>query len=275
MMWPVSVRAAVMRRLPLAAGLLALAAAPAGAANKDMERLQVQVATLQVKLSDLQRVAEDNLRELRRLNESLAEQNASFKKGINDRRIQEEAVLSTLRELGERMSELSERLQAMPMSAPPPGPFTREGPAGQAPPAASAAPGAAPAPAAQGPAPLPRELYSQAYADYTRGNYDLAIQEFQEYLRTYPDSEYAGNAQYMIGQCHYGKQRFREAIDAWDALFRTYPSSVKLPDAHFWKAVALERIGRRPQALIEYRYVVDHYPNSEPGRRAREKLGAQ
>jgi tol-pal system protein YbgF len=271
MMWAVEARAAAIRRAPFAAVLLALAA-PAAAANKDMERLQVQVATLQVKLSDLQRLAEDNLRELRRLNESLAEQNAIFKKSLNDRRIQEEAVLSTLRELGERVSELGERLRAMP-SAAAPGPFTAREPGAASPPPAGAAPGPAPVPPAQGPAPLPRELYSQAYADYTRGNYDLAIQEFQEYLRIYPEGDYAGSALYFIGQCHYGKQRFREAIDAWDALFRTYPSSVKLPDAHYWKAVTLERIGRRPQALIEYRYVVDHFPNSEAGRRAREKLG--
>jgi tol-pal system protein YbgF len=260
------------RSLPAVLVVLALAA-PAAAANKDMERLQVQVATLQVKLSDLQRLAEDNLRELRRLNESLAEQNAFFKKSLNDRRIQEEAVLSTLRELGERMSELGERLQAMPAAAP--GPFGQHETGSASPPPASAAPGPAPAPPAQGPAPLPRELYSQAYADYTRGNYDLAIQEFQEYLRAYPETEYSDNAQYWIGECYYGKQRFREAIEAWDTLFRVYPSSDKLPDAHFKKAVALERIGRRPQALIEYRYVAEHYPNSEAGRRAREKLGPQ
>ncbi|HEV8253979.1 MAG TPA: tol-pal system protein YbgF [Vicinamibacteria bacterium] len=273
MMSAVEARAAAIRRAPLAAALLALAA-PAGAANKDMERLQVQVATLQVKLSDLQRLAEDNLRELRRLNESLAEQNAVFKKSINDRRIQEEAVLSTLRELGERMSELGERLQTMPVAAAP-GPFTAREPGADLAPPAGAVPGPPPAPAAQGPAPLPRELYSQAYADYTRGNYDLAIQEFQEYLRAYPETEYSDNAQYWIGECYYGKQRFREAIEAWDALFRNFPSSDKLPDAHFKKAVALERIGRRPQALIEYRYVAEHYPNSEAGRRAREKLGPQ
>lgn len=253
----------MIRRLAIASALLGLAM-PAHPASKDMERLQVQVALLQVKISDLQRLAEDNLRELRRLNESLAEQNAFFRKGISDRRIQEEAVLSTLWEISDRMSDLGERLQTMPAASSSAPPGQRE--------ALGATPGPAPGPAAAGPAPLPRELFSQAYADYTRGNYDLAIQGFQEYLRSYPETELSDNAQYWVGECYFGKQRFREAIEAWDTLVRDFPSSDKLPDARVKKGIALERIGRRAQAQVEYRYVVEHHPNSQAARIAREKL---
>jgi tol-pal system protein YbgF len=120
--------------------------------------------------------------------------------------------------------------------------------------------------------PAPRELYSQAYADYARGNYDVAIQGFQEYLRAFPNTDFSDNAQYWIGECLYGKQKYAEAIDAWNSLVRDFPSSDKLPDGRFKKGLALERLGRRSQALIEYRYVAEHYPNSEAGRKAREKL---
>src|SRR5262249_47753927 len=135
-------------------------------------------------------------------------------------------------------------------------------------------PGASPAPApgAAAAAPAPRELYSQAYADFARGNYDLAIQGFTEYIKNYPGTDFTDNAQYWIGECLYGKKQYNEAIEAWNTLFRDYPSSDKLPDARVKKGMALERLGRRSQALVEYRFVIDRFPNSPAARIARERL---
>src|SRR5436309_570456 len=114
---------AVIRRIVLASLALALAT-PAWAVNKDIERLQIQVADLQRQLSDLIRMAEDNQAEIRRLNESLADQNALLKKQAQDRRVQDEAMQSALRDVTDRLSELGERLQALsvapaPVAAPP------------------------------------------------------------------------------------------------------------------------------------------------------------
>lgn len=185
---------------------------------------------------------------------------------MQDRRLQDEAITTSLREMDERMSEIAEQIQGLHTAR-------------QAAPPANAVviPGEAnPAPVAPAPTPpAPRELYSQAYADYARGNFDLAIQEYEEYLRAYPETDLADNAQYWIGECLYSKQKYEEALAAWDELFRRYPGSDKLPDARYKKGTALERLGRRSQALIEYRAVANRYPNSEAGRKAREKLNPQ
>jgi tol-pal system protein YbgF len=258
----------------LAAALITSLPGSALAANKDIERLQVQVAALQSQLTSMERLAEDTLRELKRLNESLAEQNAFLRKGVQDGRLKDEAILTSLREMDERMSEISEQLQGLQASRSA-GPVT-PAPAGGAAPAAGEAEGPAVRTAGPAPAPpAPRELYSQAYADYARGNFDLAIQEYEEYLRTYPDTDLADNAQYWIGECLYSKQQYAEALAAWDELFRRYPGSDKAPDARYKKGMALERLGRRSQAMIEYRAVASRYPNSEAGRKAREKLNPQ
>ena len=135
---------------------------------------------------------------------------------------------------------------------------------------ASGSSSTAQAPAA--PAPAPRELYSQAYADFARGNYDLAIQGFNEYIKNYPNTDFTDNAQYWIGECLYGKKQFAEAIEAWNVLFRDYANSDKLPDARVKKGMALEKVGRRSQALIEYRYVMDKFPGTQAARIARERL---
>lgn len=255
----------MIRRCTTVVALLALTAGPAWAA-KDVERLQIQVASLQGQVSDLQRVAEDTLKELRRLNELVADQNLAVKKAIQDQKIQDESLQTSFKELGDRLAEVEQRLQGL-RSAPPPAPAF---PGGD-----SSAGGGAPSPAPAGAAAPPKELYSQAYADYARGNYDLAVQEFQEYIKAYPDTDFSDNAQYWIGESLYGKQKYADAVEAWNALLRDFPSSDKLPDARVKKGMALEKLGRRSQALLEYRYVVDRYPNSPAARVARDKLNPQ
>ncbi len=266
----------MIRRTVFAATLVALAvlAGPADAANKDIERLAVQIAALQGQLAEVQRAAEESRAEMRRLTELIAEQNALLKKSVGDRRQQDEATAASFKDLTDRVAELAEALEAIKAQVPPmpaPGPAAEAAP-GTAP-AGAATPGA---PAASGapaaPPPAPRELYSQAYADYARGNYDLAVQGFSEYIRAYPGTDFTDNAQYWVGECLYGKKMYAEAIEAWNTLFKDYPASDKLPDARVKKGMALERLGRKSQALVEYRYVVDRFPNSQAARLARERL---
>jgi tol-pal system protein YbgF len=256
----------VIRRLVFVV-LVAGIALPASAANKDIERLQVQIIGLQGQITDLQRVVEDQLRELKRLNEALAEQNALVKRSAQDQKLADEAHQAALKDLSDRVAEVRERLQP-PAGFPanPPSPDATAGFQGSQP-APEGGPVAAPAPP-----PAPRELYSQAYADYARGNYELAIQGFEEYLRNYPGTDFSDNAQYWIGECLYGMKKYADAIEAWNTLLRDFPSSDKLPDARVKKGMSLERLGRRSQALVEYRYVVDRYPNTQAARIARDKL---
>ena len=254
-------------------------AAPARAANKDMERLYIQIAALQTQIADLQRTSEESLKEIRRLNESLAEQLATSRKGDSDRRTQDENTQAALRELGERLGQLNERLEGLRLAAAPSAMVPSANPALPSgpgtPPSVNAPPTATATVPPAGSAPPPRELYSQAYADYARGNFDLAIQEYQEYLRNYPSTDFSDNAQYWIGECLYSKQKFPEAIEAWDELLRAFPSSDKLPDARLKRGMALERLGRRREALAEFRTVAERFPNTEAARKARERLGPQ
>ena len=257
-----------MRRIALVTVFL-LAAAPASWADKDCQRMQVQVTALQGQIADWQRKAADNLTELQRLTELVAEQNALLKSALDEGNQQDEAVLTSMRELGDRVSEVMERLEALRV-------------AGNV--AAPVAPGSALGATDSGgvvdpetgepgvPVPAPRELYTQAYADFARGNYDLAVQGFTDYMSHYPETDFTDNAQYWIGECLYGKKEYAEAIEAWNTLFRNFPSSDKLPDGRVKKGMALERLGRRSQALVEYRYVVDRYPTSPAARIARERL---
>src|SRR5215212_2275682 len=103
---------AVSQRWLLAAVIAGIPGVALGA-NKDIERLQVQVAALQSQLSSMEQVAEDTRREIKRLNESLAEQNAFLRKSVQDRRLQDAAITTSLRETAERLSEMAEQIQGL------------------------------------------------------------------------------------------------------------------------------------------------------------------
>ena len=97
----------------LTAAMVAVFPALSFGANKDMERLQVQVAALQSQLSAIEQQNDDVLRELKKMNEALAEQNAFLRRGVQDRRLTDEAIQTTLREMDQRLSEMGEQLQAL------------------------------------------------------------------------------------------------------------------------------------------------------------------
>lgn len=271
----------MIRRISLVAGSLVLATST-HAANKDIELLRSQITYLQARVEENKGLAEEAAREMKRLNEVLADQNASLKKGLADQKAQNEALAATLKDILDQIGELKENAVPLPpVGSMPANPAT----AAAFPPSSASAPGAVPgtaqappaatsptAPGAYASVPAPRELYSQAYADYARGNYDLAVAAFQEYIRSYPGTDFTDNAQYWIGECLYGKKLFTEAVEAWNVLFRDYPASDKLPDARVKKGMALEKLGRRSQALVEYRFVIDKFPNSPAARIAREKM---
>jgi tol-pal system protein YbgF len=257
-----------MKRIALLASILTVAALPARA-DKDCQRMQVQVTALQGQIADMQRRAADNLTELRRLTALIAEQNALLQRALDDGRQQDEAILTSMRELGDRVSRVMEQLDALRIAGNVAAPVAPGTGLAETEPEGIVNPETGEVTA---PVPAPRELYSQAYADFARGNYDLAIQGFSEYMTHYPDTDFTDNAQYWIGECLYGKKQYSEAIEAWNTLFRDYPSSDKVPDGRVKKGMALERLGRRSQALVEYRYVVDRYPTSPAARIARERL---
>jgi tol-pal system protein YbgF len=248
--------------------LLTAAAPRASAASKDVERIQIQLSTLQSQIAELQRVMSENGREMKRLSDLLGEQNAALKKALQDQKIDHEASQIALKEVSDHLARIGERMQAVSSGPAPSG-------GGTLPPVGVAAGSeATPAPAAGGGAPLPAELFSQAYADYTRGQYDLAIQEFHEYLKRFPTGDRADSSQYWIGVSLAGKLKYQEAVEAFDTLLQNFPSSDKIPDAHVKRGGALEKLGKRREALTAYRYVVEHFPNSAAAKIARDKLGS-
>jgi tol-pal system protein YbgF len=125
---------------------------------------------------------------------------------------------------------------------------------------------------AGGPAPSADLLYSNGLRDLNGKKYDLANQEFQDYLKYYPDTDLASNAQFYLGEIAFAQEQYSQAMDAYSKVLDNYPKSFKLASARLKKALALLEVGEKASAIRELRNVVRLYPGSEEDRRARAKL---
>ena len=135
-------------------------------------------------------------------------------------------------------------------------------------------PGEAPPPAASPGTAVtnPNALYTSAYADFSKGNYALAIQGFEEYAERFPDADLADNAMYWIGECHFSQGRYPAAIGSFDAMLAKYPASDKAAAANLKKALAFVQSNQVGQGVEQLRYVVATYPGSDEARIAKDRL---
>jgi tol-pal system protein YbgF len=120
----------------------------------------------------------------------------------------------------------------------------------------------------------PSALYASAYADFSKGNYVLAIQGFEEYAAKYPDTELSDNAMYWIGECKFSQGSYASAVDAFDAMLERYPQSDKAAAANLKKALAFVQMNQIGQAVEQFRFVTSTYPGTDEARIASDRLQA-
>ncbi|MGB4703712.1 MAG: tol-pal system protein YbgF [Candidatus Saccharicenans sp.] len=117
-----------------------------------------------------------------------------------------------------------------------------------------------------------QEMYNNAYGDYLKGNYSLAIDSFRLFLQQYPNTPLSGNALYWIGECYYSQGKFQEAVDTFSELLVSYPSSNKVPAAYLKKGYSLARLGKKEEAIATLKLLIAKFPAQEEARLAQEKL---
>jgi tol-pal system protein YbgF len=118
----------------------------------------------------------------------------------------------------------------------------------------------------------PMDTYQAAYRDYQRGNYDLAIEGFRDFLTTNKVADLADNAEYWIGESLFSQKKYRESIEQFDTVVSQYPRSDKVPGALLKKGYAYINIGERAQGIVQLQYVVHEHPRSQEAGLARQKL---
>ncbi len=170
----------------------------------------------------------------------------------------------------ERYQDLDRRLSGGAAAG---APATQNSPAA----GASAASGAPAAPAQQAAAepgdPAKEKLYYDAAFDLIKQkDFDKASQAFNAFLRKYPNSQYAGNAQYWLGEVNLAKGDLQGASEAFARVGQAYPQHPKVPDSLYKLADVEQRLGNTAKAKTILQQVIAQFPGSSAAQLAQRDL---
>ena len=118
----------------------------------------------------------------------------------------------------------------------------------------------------------PDQLFAAATGDYFRGNYDLALSEFRQYVETYPSSEMADNAQYWIGEILVAQNKKSDAVAAFEKVKTVNPSGDKTAPALYKRGMILLEMGQREEAVVQLLVLFKDYSKTKEGELAFLKL---
>jgi tol-pal system protein YbgF len=281
----------------VASVLAAGAWSPAAAQNRremqmmaDIRMLQEQNQQLQVLLAQLGDALSGSMKAV---NGRLDEQANTNRKAFADQNLKVDQFVSDLRVVREgvsennvRISSLSQEMEALRLSIPQ---NPQTAPAvvlpttdPSAPPATAGAPSSLPMTPAPAPPPAPapslppgmspQRVYDTAWADYTSGQWDLCISGFDMYLRTFPRSDLADEAQFYIGECNYADGKSQEAVQAYTQVITNYPRGQSVAPAYYKRGLAFERLGQVDRARESFEAVIKTFPDSDAARLAKQNL---
>jgi tol-pal system protein YbgF len=114
--------------------------------------------------------------------------------------------------------------------------------------------------------------YEIAWHAMEKRDYRLAISRFKDFLKRHPKSNLADNAQYWIGESHYGLREFDQAIIEFDAVRRRYPQGEKVPAALLKQGFAFAEMGEKLNARLLLQEVVEKYPDTPEAGKAKVRL---
>jgi tol-pal system protein YbgF len=115
-------------------------------------------------------------------------------------------------------------------------------------------------------------LYQNGLRDFSGGKYDLARQEFSDYLKNFPTNALAGNAQFYLGEIAYAQESFQDAVTQYDMVLYSYPKSYKLAAALLKKGQAEIKLGQKASGTRDLREVIRRFPGTDEARQAQAKL---
>jgi tol-pal system protein YbgF len=269
--------------LLLIACLVALEAQPARAQKKDTLLLMRQLDTMQQMIMNIQKTLDTQTAVLKTLVEQTndnvsnmklqvaelqkaTQQNLASSSARADSTTRDiQALSESLEEIKARLAKLSDQmaqtqniiqtLQTAPATGTPGATGPGQGPGTNSP----AIPDA-------------DTLYKSGLSSYNGGQYQLAVQSFQEYLQYYGDSDLASNAQFYIGECYYSQGDYQKAVDEYNKCIEQYPKGNKIAAAQLKKGYALLALDQQRAGIRELRSLIQRFPNSREADLARQRL---
>lgn len=117
-----------------------------------------------------------------------------------------------------------------------------------------------------------KNAYSAAYLALKSGRFDEALAGFNKLLDLYPDGEYADQSWYWLGESHLAQNDSEKAMLAFRYVADHYPESVKHAPALMKLAQIAEMNQQTDSAIRYYKRLIEAHPDSSLAEQARTAL---
>ncbi|MEM6998266.1 MAG: tol-pal system protein YbgF [Pseudomonadota bacterium] len=114
--------------------------------------------------------------------------------------------------------------------------------------------------------------YQKAFKLLKESQYEQAHVAFKAFLKDYPNSPFSDNAQYWLGEANYVMQKYELAINEYQALLNTFPDSKKVSHALLKIGYSYAELGNAADAKKTLTEVKTLYPGTTAARLADERL---
>ncbi len=115
-------------------------------------------------------------------------------------------------------------------------------------------------------------VYQRAFKLLKESQYDQAEKAFKEFLKDYPETAFSDNAQYWLGETNYVMQKYDIAINEYQTLLNTFPDSKKVSHALLKIGYSYAELGNASDAEKTLTEVMKQYPGTTAARLADERL---
>jgi tol-pal system protein YbgF len=115
-------------------------------------------------------------------------------------------------------------------------------------------------------------LYAAAYELFREAKYEKSREEFESFLKQYPETEFSDNAQFWIGECYYFDKKYEKAIVEYEKVTKNFPDGNKVPYALLKQGLSFLKLGDKASAKLLLQQVIKDFPNTSQARIARAKL---
>jgi TolA-binding protein len=260
-------------------------AAPAMAQNREHQQLAAEARMLQEQTQQLAIALATISEALKAMNGRFDEAADANRRNFADQKLAVDNMANDVRVVRERTDDtnlriatLREELEALRGSVQVIQQLALTPPAVPIDPNAPVDPNA-PAPVTPVPTPLPSalglsptRLFETAKADYFAGQWSLAISGLEAFLKSFPRSEFSGEAQHYIGESFAAQNRWPDAITAYNLVIQGYPMSSIVPETYYKRGLAQERLGDLLAARASWEAVIAAQPDSDGARLAKQSL---
>lgn len=114
--------------------------------------------------------------------------------------------------------------------------------------------------------------YGSAVLDYNRGNYAIAAEGLELFLRSFPNSVRRPDALFFLGMAYYNQKNYDKSQGAFDRILRDHPNSSQFLPAKLKRGQCLLKQGLKPAALRVFKELVEGFPGTPEARTAQQEL---